>query len=176
MPFALTLRLDPDAANRIAALWEALATAGLDSDRAALGYPAHLTLAIYPDDAPPDALAAALAALAPAWRSLPLPLAGLGLFPMPSPILWVAPAPSRALLAQQAALLAALPAVEPDPHYRVDVWVPHITVSGPLTDPAAALRRVLPLWQPLTAMPNRAELVRFRPVQVLHGVDLAPGW
>ena len=172
MPYAITLRLDAASVPSVAALWEALAAAGIDSDRHDLGYAPHITLAVYPDDAPEQALRAALAGCASAWRAMPVSLAGFGFFPPPSPILWLAPVPTARLLARQAALLASLPALAPHPHYRADGWMPHVTLSGPLHDPAAALGTVLPLWQPMRCTLDCAELVRFRPVEILCSQNL----
>jgi len=172
MPFAITLRLDASSAPSIAALWEALADAGIDTDRRALGYPPHVTLAVYGDDAPVEALRAALQDLADGWRALPVAFAGIGIFPAPSPILWLAPVPTQALLARHAALLAALPALTPDPHYAACRWTSHVTLSGALRDPAAALQTVLPIWQPTPGLLACAELVKFRPVKVLHSQPL----
>jgi len=55
-----------------------------------------------------------------------------------------------------------------DPHYRSNAWVPHVTVSGTLADPTRALAALLPLWQPLSGILDRVELVRFRPVEILQ--------
>ena len=167
MSFAMTLRVDATSARRIARLWVALDAAGIDSSRNALGYPAHVTLAVFRDEAPREALCAALTALAAEWPVLPLTLAGFGVFPAPSYILWLAPVPTAALLARHAALLAALPELSPHPHYVTDAWVPHVTLSGALRDPSEALQAILPLWQPMHCWLDCAELVRFPPVDIL---------
>jgi len=173
MSFAITLRLDATSARSIAALSEALAAAGIDTNQHARDYPAHVTLAVFPDDAPVEALRAALTELASKWQALPLAFAGVGIFPTASPLLWLAPAPTDALLARHAALLAALPELSPDPHYVTGAWVPHVTLSGTLRDPAAALQAILPLWRPMHCLLDCAELVRFPPVAILHSLELS---
>jgi len=90
-------------------MWRTLARLGFDTDRDRLGYPAHVTLAIYRDDAPADRLEAALAETVAMWRALPIALSGFGLFPAPSAVLWVAPVVTPGLLAWHAAIEAALP-------------------------------------------------------------------
>jgi hypothetical protein len=60
MPLAAALRLDDAAAAPVSALWRALAEAGVDDDCLRLGYPPHVTLAVWPDDAPVGALQAAV--------------------------------------------------------------------------------------------------------------------
>ncbi len=174
MPLAITLRLDAAAAAPVAAMWRALADAGIDTNCCDLGYPPHITLAVYPDDAPAETLRAVLLVLTPTWQALPITLAGIGIFPAPSPTLWQTPVPTSALLACHDALLAALPDVPPHPHYGAESWVPHVTLSGPLRNPAAALQALLPLWQKVNGLLDRVDLVRFRPVEVLHSVPM-PG-
>jgi 2'-5' RNA ligase len=168
MPFAITLQFDAATASTVALLSRALADAGIDSDRHELGYAPHITLAVYADDTPAAFLCEAVKRASEAWDPLPLTLAGLGVFPGSSPILWAAPVVTRALLARHAALHAALPGLASHVHYRPDAWVPHVTLSGPLADPAAALALLLRLWRPATALLNRVDLVRFRPVEVLY--------
>src|ERR1700751_857994 len=67
MPFAITLRFDSSSASALEEMWEALSIAGIDSDRIQLGYAPHITLAIYPDDAPVLRLQAALEQVGRHW-------------------------------------------------------------------------------------------------------------
>lgn len=167
MPFAITLRFDAATAPVIAAMWRSLAAAGIDSDRHDLGYAPHITLAVYADDAPVATLRNALEHLSGTWQPLCVTLAGLGVFPGPSAILWAVPAVTPALLDRHAALHAALPGLAPQEHYRPGAWVPHVTLTGGLADPAPALALLLRLWRPAAGWLDRVELVRFRPVEVL---------
>jgi 2'-5' RNA ligase len=172
MPFAVTLQFDAATAPSIEAFWRALAAAGIDSDRADLGYAPHVTLAVYADDAPAAVLQDAVKHVSATWVSLPVTLAGLGIFPAPSPILWAAPVVTQALLLRHAALQAALPGLTPQAHYRPNAWLPHVTLSGTLADPGVALAVLLPLWRPVTGLLDRVDLVRFRPVDVLYSRPL----
>lgn len=165
MPYAITLRLDAAMARTVEGMRRALDAAGLGRDR--LGYAPHITLAVYPDDAPAHTLRAALAARVAGWTALPVTLAGFGVFPSPSPVLWLAPVVTPALLDRHAAVQAMLPEMPPHAHHRVGAWVPHVTVSDAPRDPAAALAVLLPLWRPLAGGLDRVDLVRFRPVEVL---------
>jgi 2'-5' RNA ligase len=168
MAFAITLRFDPESASRVAGLWRALATEGIDTDRDRLGYAAHITLAVCPDGAATERSAAALARLAGTWRPLPVTLSGFGVFPKPESILWAAPVVTAELLACHAELHAALSGLPAHPHYRPGAWMPHVTLSGPLRDPARALAALLPLWTPIAGWLCRADLVSSRPVRVLQ--------
>jgi hypothetical protein len=59
------------------------------------------------------------------------------------------------------------------PHYQPGAWVPHVTLTGAMTDPGRALTALLPHWRPVTGLLVRADLLRFRPVQVLRTHALA---
>lgn len=172
MPLAITLRFDPVSASSIEAMWRTLAAAGIDADRHQLSYAPHITLAIYADDAPVAVLREAVEQIAGQWDALPISLVGFGCFPGPPAILWAVPVMTRTLLARHAAMLAALPDLQVHPHYRVDAWVPHVTLSGALHDPMSALAAVLPIWRPLVGQLDQMDLVRFRPVKVLRSHTL----
>jgi 2'-5' RNA ligase len=170
MPFAITLCLDPVSAAFIEHLWHDLAAQGIDSDRRDLGYTPHITLVIYPDDVSIDVLQAAFdRVIAP----LPVTFSGIGVFPGPTSILWAAPVVTPDLLRLQASVSGALPDLPVHPHYRPNAWVPHVTLTGPMTDPGPALTALLAHWRPTTGRLVRTELVSFRPVKVLRSRTLA---
>ena len=167
MPRAITLRFDPDTALAVARLWDPLASTGIDGDRKALGYTAHVTLAIYPEETQVDQLRFTVSRFGDEWQSLPVGLSGLGVFPSPPAILFAIPVVTAALLDRQVALTAALPDLSVHPHYRPGHWVPQVTLSGPLRYPEAALAAILPLWRPVEGALAGIDLVRFRPVEIL---------
>lgn len=173
MPYAVTLPLDPATAGVIEGMWRALAASGLDDGCVRLGYVPHITLAVYSDDAPADTLRTTLERATVGWTALPVTLAGFGVFPSQPSVLWAAPVVTSALLDRHAAVVAALPG--PHPHHRPGAWVPHVTLSNALHDPAGALAAVLSLWRPLAGVLDRLELVRFHPVEVLWSRSLPAG-
>jgi 2'-5' RNA ligase len=172
MPFAITLRLDPVSAATIEGMWLALAGAGIDTDRRDLGYGPHITLGIYPEDIETGLLRTAVRQVAADRRTIPIALSGIGVFPGPTSILWAAPVVTTDLLAWHAAIHAALPDLTVHPHYRPGAWVPHVTLSGAVRDAGRALSALLASWRPIDGMLDRAELVRFRPVEVLRSEAL----
>jgi 2'-5' RNA ligase len=174
MPFAITLRLDKVSAASIEDMWRILAADGIDTDRHDLGYAPHITLAIYPDDSSTGQLREAIRQVAGHWRAMPITLAAVGIFPGASSILWAAPVATSELLARHEAIHAALPDLDPHPHYRPDAWVPHVTLSGAVLDASRALSVLLRGWRPVTGMLDRLDLVRFRPVEVLESHALLP--
>jgi len=172
MPLAIALRLDLNSGSVFEEMWRALAVAGIDADRHQLGYAAHITLAIYPDETPIEQLRSGLARVAGSWRVLPVTMAGFGVFPGASSILWAAPIVSSELLARHAELQSALTGLPVHPHYRSGTWVPHVTLSGALRDPGRALAVLIPRWQPVSGILDQLDLVRFRPVEELHSYRL----
>lgn len=174
MPCALTLRLDPSAADIVERLWRALAEAGEDS-MAKLGYAPHLTLAVLPDSVPAAALEQGAFAQAAAWRALPLRFGAYGLFPGRPAVAWLAPVVTAALLERHRALCAALAPLPIEPHYRPEAWMPHVTLSeGSDLPPGAILSFLEAAWPgPFGGWGDRLELVRFPPPQVLRSAALA---
>jgi 2'-5' RNA ligase len=167
VPYAVTLRLHDDAAAAIDALWHRLADEGVSDSMAALGYRPHLTLAIATDVDVPAAIRA-LERFAATHAALAVPFVGIGAFLAPARVLWAAPRVDRALLDLQAALHETL-AWPAHPHYASGTWVPHCTLAEDLSAEAFAhaARLMADHWQPTTAMLDRIELVRFRPVEIL---------
>jgi 2'-5' RNA ligase len=170
--YAVTLCLD-DATNAlVTTLLQGLADGGIDDDRLRLGYRAHVTLAVFPEDAPAASIDAVLCAIAPAWSALPVELVGFGVFPTARPVLFLAPVVTAELLGRHAALFDALPAMRCDPHYRPGAWVPHVTLGSTMSV-AAALAALLPLWKgPIAGHFTQVELLRFRPVGILRSIPL----
>lgn len=167
MPYAVTLRLDDAAAATIDAHWRRLADARVSDSMVALGYRPHLTLAIA-QDIDPAAAIPVLKRLAETETALDVPFVGIGAFLAPARVLWAAPRVDRALLDLHAAMHGAL-AWPAHPHYDPGHWVPHCTLAEDL-DPTALARGAqlaAEHWQPTTALLDRIDLVRFRPVEIL---------
>ena len=173
MPYAITLRLDAEAASFIEALWRALASRGISDEALRLGYPPHLTLAVYPDSADRGRLIAAARGVATHWRALPITLASLGVFPGTPATLFLAPVVTPALLALHAELLSSLVGELVDAHYQLGHWVPHVTLASDLANPATAIAALDPAGFPIVGVLDTMEAVRFRPVQVLESRRLA---
>jgi 2'-5' RNA ligase len=167
MPLAITLRLDAVSAASIGDIWRDLAAEQIDADCHQLGYPAHITLAICPDEVSTDRLLPVIAKTVRQWRVLPVTIDGIGIFPGATSTVWAAPVVSVALLAMHANLAEAMSGLPVHPHYRADRWMPHVTLTGPIADPALALKVLLPRWRPIAGTLVQLDVVRFRPVEVL---------
>src|ERR1700722_14365449 len=137
MPYAVTLRLDENAAGQVRRL-------RVDT---AIDYAPHLTLAVYPDDSD---IKDTVATLVAEGHAMPVAFAALGLFPGEGSVLWVAPVATEELLRRHATLLGALPAAHP--HYRPGAWVPHVTLAQhvPARRVATAVADLAAAWQPFS--------------------------
>ncbi len=161
MPYAVTLRLDADAAAQVERL-QAVVEAEMQID-----YAPHVTLAVYPDASDVDVLRRVVETLVARWPTLAVEFAALGVFPGADTVLWVAPVVTGELLRRHSGLVAALPAGHR--HYRPGSWVPHVTLAQQLTGAgaAAAIAALEPIWRPFSGALDRVEIVHFAPVKVL---------
>jgi 2'-5' RNA ligase len=173
MPYAVTLRLDAAATASVIAMWNDLRARGLSDEAASLGYPPHMTLAVFPDGADLARILAAVDDHAGEMRALTISLASIGLFPGKPAVLFLAPVVTRRLLAVHSELLTSLPDEVIEPYYQPDRWVPHVTLAGDLSSSTAALA-VSDTWLlPIAAVLDTLDVVQFRPVRVLRTCSLA---
>jgi len=175
MPYAITLRLAHADCAAVAAMLDRLAACGISDDVRSFGYAPHITLAVYPDEADANAMAATAAALSVQWKPLQVRFGGLGIFANSPAVLCVTPVVTSALLVRHAQLLARHPATG---RWASGAWVPHVTLSAALATPsalAAAVESVSAVFAPFEAALDRVELVRFAPVDVLFSGALAAG-
>src|SRR3982750_4729358 len=129
MALALELALTTDAEREVRALGAALERVAVPSLAThGPGIRPHVTLAVA-DDA--DGLRSAAPALRPLIDPSPVELVGPALFPTDPPILHLTGTPTRELLALHRGVADALDraGVEVWPHYHIDAWVPHCTLS-----------------------------------------------
>ena len=169
MPLAVTLCLDDETAVGVERMWRALEEqTGDDDDALRLGYPPHLTLAIIPDAPVTAHIEKAVFDLVDNWDALPLTLAGFGVFPTSSPVIWLAPVVTKLLLACNETLCAALVPNPIDPHYCPGAWVPHVTLSQGTRSVARAVEVASSVWRgPIRGWADRIDLVRFHLVKIL---------
>jgi 2'-5' RNA ligase len=173
MGYAITLRLDANATVMVEAMWQALASQGVSDESLRLGYPPHLTLAVFADSANPERLLAAARDHAAHWPAMLSTFAALGLFPGTPSTLFLAPIVTPTLLERHATLLTSLTGEPIDLHYQCGQFVPHVTLADDLTDPAAAVAALNRSPLPIRAVLDRLDVVRFRPVEVLESQILA---
>lgn len=97
---------------------------------ALLGYPPHITLAIYDGDAVSEAEArTALQLAAEILDSLLLTFDAIRTFDGPPMVLWASPRPDPNLQAVHAAVHASIDPIHCRPYYRPEAWLPHCTLG-----------------------------------------------
>jgi 2'-5' RNA ligase len=173
MAYAVTLRLDGDAAARVHFLWDALVAAGFANQAARLGYEPHLTLALLDDPADAPRLREIVSAISAHWYAMPLSLSAVAAFPAAPATLWLAPTVTAPLLKLHAALCAALPLVRP--HYRPAAWIPHVTLADDVDsgEVGQAINVIAERFHPFTAILDRVDLLRLHPISLLWHARLA---
>jgi len=167
MPYAVTLRLDAEAAAEVERLRAAIEAEIL------IEYAPHVTLAVYPDDRDVDELRRMVETLAARWPALAVRFAALGLFVGAATVVWVAPVVTGELLRRHAELVAMVAAGHP--HYWPGSWVPHVTLAERLTGAGAAEAIIAldTIWQPFCGTLDRMEIVHFAPVEIVASWPLA---
>ena len=175
MPYAVTLPLDAKAAAQIRQMWCALAEQVGTDDAIRHSYVPHVTLAALTDDTSFPEFEKAVSLAVEGWTTISLVLAGFGVFPGTSPVVWAAPVVTTGLLGRHASLCASLGSFGIHPHYHPGHWMPHVTLSQKSPSSARAIEIVTSMWDgPIVTRLERVELVRFLPVTVLRSQLLKP--
>jgi 2'-5' RNA ligase len=173
MPYALTLGLDPNASQQVRSIWQLLADQTGDEGVLQRGYGPHITLTVLHDSLPADLVMDRIDGTVASWECLPIVLAGIGIFPGPSPVVWAAPVVTERLVALPAR--SAWPVKRP-PHYLPGAWMPHVTLSQPTSvSLVRVVKEALSAWRgPIEGEANRVEFVQFHPVKLLRSRSLRP--
>ncbi|MBV8838215.1 MAG: 2'-5' RNA ligase family protein [Alphaproteobacteria bacterium] len=130
MGFCLNLRISPASAPAVTALWDDVAALEPQPSMRPLGYPPHLTLAIYDSDiVGDDQRMRALDGAAVGQTELRLSFNRIGLFTGPSLVVWADPDPKAALRRMHQAIHSVIEPALCRPHYRPGAWVPHCTLG-----------------------------------------------
>ena len=174
MGFAVCLLFDPEVAAAMSARWDLLAAAGISRSMLDLGYPPHVTLAVYDElDVAP-----AVVSLDRAFggvAQVPVTLTGFSTFGAGSGVCYAAVAPSPELNSLQARVLAVVG--EPcRPYCEPAQWTPHCTLAVGMADAEIdRARGVLgPDWRTIAGVFEVAELVEFEPVVGIRRWALSP--
>lgn len=174
MPFAVNLLFNAEVATAVAGRWERLADAGLSRSMLDLGYPPHVTLAVF-DTLDVDTAATALDGIFEDVGRLDLTLGGIATFGTGSGVCYAALAPSVDLMRLHAAMLGAV-GETCRLHYQAARWTPHCTLAMNLSD--ADMDRAKYLlerdWQSFTGAFEIADLVEFTPVVRIKRWALRP--
>ena len=139
---------------------------------AGLGYPPHVTLAIY-DAVDPDMLGEVLRDVFSGQPEVRIRFNELRCFDVSPMVLWAAPADTSELMRLHALIHDRIDPADCREHYRPNAWVPHCTlathVSGTRTADARSAAGPI---DPFEVTFDAADVVDFPPVKVVHELDL----
>ncbi|WP_342360130.1 2'-5' RNA ligase family protein [Terrarubrum flagellatum] len=177
MALALCLAAGNPSAASIEKLWDAAAAYESTPSLRAVGYPPHLTLAIWETtDVSEEAARAALARAVAGEQAIRLRFTRIASFDADPLILWLAPNPSPVLSRIHRAVHAIIDPTFCHPHYRPDGWIPHCTLATriPADRRADALAFAARFDGDIDAVFDRADCLTFPPVSLIESHRLPP--
>lgn len=163
MAWAVSLLLGTDVTHAVSECWRRLADAGLSRSMLELGYPPHVTLAVF-DRLNAREAAAALDRVFSRPARLDVVLTEVATFGLGSGVCYAALAPSPELVRLHEAVLEAV-GETCRAHYQAGRWTPHCTLATGLADvELAQAQELLSRGWPLSGLFEAADLVEFSPV------------
>jgi 2'-5' RNA ligase len=164
MAYAANLLFNSEIADAVSARWIQLADAGISRSMLDLGYPPHVTLAVY-DSLAVDAAATALDRVFDSLVRMPVTLTDFATFGAGSGVCYAALAPSPDLMRLHQATVDAIGEIC-RLHYQPRRWTPHCTLAVGMsdTDLVRADSFLKADWRSLTGVFEAATLVEFAPV------------
>ena len=135
MPFAVELRFDALAEERIRNAWNIIHKAGIGSSLPDAGYRPHISLGVC-NRLEPNAFEAELASFAAGVAPFGLSLSSVGVFPGQEGVVFLGVTVTERLLHLHAAFhkIFKKRARELSEHYAVGNWVPHCTLAFGLSE------------------------------------------
>jgi 2'-5' RNA ligase len=173
MAFAVSLLFDHETADAISDLWIRLAEAGVSSSMLDLGYPPHVTLAVY-DKLQPDAAVVSLDRVFENIGRMAVTLTGFSTFGGGSGVCYAALTSSPDLMRLHATVVGAI-SETCRLHYQAGGWTPHCTLATGMTDAdmIGAKDLLERDWRSLIGVFRAATLVEFVPVVDIKRWNLA---
>ena len=130
MGFAVSLRSDHPSAQSIQSLWKAVERFEDKPSMTELGYPPHVTLAIYDDPAVTiDLMRDVMGRVSSNLTAVTLTFDTLRHFEGPPLVLWASPRPNPDVLSIHDAVHRLVDPLFCRPHYRPGAWTPHCTLG-----------------------------------------------
>lgn len=174
MAYAISIKSADPNASRLESYWDTFSALKSSPSMAALGYPPHVTLAVY-DDGIEDHLRLTLRNVFVGQTPIKLKFSRLAFFDSPKFVVWAAPNSSTALQNVHAAIHRHLGSSGCRLHYQPATWAPHCTLATNVT-PENRLRAMAMATAPIEPFEvsfDCADCVEFSPVRVLEEVTLA---
>ena len=166
MPFAVELRFDTVAEERICEAWNTIHEAGIGSSLLDAGYRPHISLGVC-NSLEPNTFAEALSTFAASLAPLRLSLSSVGTFPGAEGVIFLGVTVTEHLLDVHAAFhkIFKTHAQVQSEHYAVGKWVPHCTLAFGLSEREIA--EVVPICRDIP-LPISAE------VKAIGLMDVSP--
>ena len=135
MPFAVELRFDAQAEERICDAWKAIHEAGIGPSLLDAGYRPHVSLGVC-NHLEPNAFAEVLSTFAASVAPFSLLLSSVGIFPGAQGVIFLGVTVTEHLLDVHAAFhkIFKKHAQEQSEYYAVEKWVPHCTLGFGLSE------------------------------------------
>ncbi len=166
MPFAVELRFDTLAAERICEAWNAIHEAGIGSSLLDAGYRPHVTMGVY-QRIEPGAFKAELSTFAGSVAPFQLSLSSIGIFSGAEGVVFLGVTVTEPLLDVHAAFHKVFTTYsqEQSEHYAVGKWVPHCTLAFGLSEReiAEAVKICRGIHLPISAKVKAIGLVEVSP-------------
>ena len=175
MPVAITVKAVNETARPILSLWEQIGRFESRPSMRSLGYPPHITLAVY-DDVARDVLGSVVEAVFAGTPALRVTFDGVRHFDGAPLVLWASPTPCAGLAQAHAAIHGRVDPSRCRAHYRPGAWVPHCTLGTEVLearrqDALDFARRAVVSFDVVFDV---ADGVAFPPVEVIRGCALVP--
>jgi 2'-5' RNA ligase len=167
--YAIELMLDPASEAIVRQAWASFAAAGLGDDMGKLGVHPHIALAVW-DEAVPEQHEV-VQAWAESTTSININLHAIGNW-QETGVVYLAATPTAALLEMHGQLIEYLgpTGISVWDYYRPGRWIPHCTLAQGLNNRQIpqAIEHCKALSLPISAILDKAAMVSFRPVEILH--------
>jgi 2'-5' RNA ligase len=175
MPYAIVLYFDKPSENKIQAIWDTLAEAGISNELQTLNIRPHITLAIY-DELRCQPCDNKLARYANQANHLHMAFSHIGAFLQPERVLFISPTPTKELLDFHASVHDHLAEDTQNPWdmYLPGNWVPHCTLALDLEEEQLnkAMSICTNIQLPIEMHANQIGAVEFLPMKGLYEYDL----
>ena len=164
---AINIKAMGETARPILDLWSRAEGFEETPSMAALGYPPHLTFAIY-DEIAPDVLSQAMRETFSNQPRLSITFTGIRCFEAVPLVLWAAPGDASELQRLHALVHARLDPALCREYYRPGAWVPHCTLAMRVAEDRTAAARsfVEEPIEPFEVIFDMADCVTFPPLAV----------
>lgn len=172
MPYGICLKSRNATASEILKLWDEASLFEAKGSMLELGYPPHLTLAVFEQS--PREVSAIMAEVFSVQKVLLIKFDAVKYFDNETMVLWAKPGSNHALSDIHSRLHSHFDPLSCHEHYRIGRWVPHCSLATAVPQSAkpAAIQWAESQRLKFTVEFDVADFVQFPPVVVRHELRL----